>query len=729
MTPITWLYATICIGALFLAAAGGAPRADTVSNTQWRTLRIGAGGFITGVDISSDGSTRIVRTDTYGAYIWDVAQKQWKQVVTSRSMPPADAAVDRNSGVYEIRVAPNLPTRLYMAYRGNVYRSDDRGNHWTRTTFINVPMDANDDFRTAGQKMAVDPANPDVMYVGTPANGVFFTADGGATWTSVAAIPKSARASNGKYPGHAGISYDQGSHPTNGRTSTIYISSFGNGVYQSVDAGASWSRLSGGPTNVSHGKCASDGAYYVTGDDGRSVWRYQSEAWANITPSAENWDAVAIDPFDPSRILAIREGGFLDISHDRGATWGGIIWGPGYNHRVAKDIPWLAWTNEHYMSTGDLLFDPAMQNRLWFAEGIGVWFTDIENNSATPKSVTFSSQSRGIEQLVANQIISPPSGKPVVASWDRPVFYIEDRDEFPVTHAPDNQHAIVMGWALDYASSKPDFIVGLMNWWGVEKSGYSTDGGRTWRTFDAHPDVVGSKIGGGIAASTPENIVWAPSNNATPYYTNDGGATWLQAAIPGAPTSGETGWGFAYYLNRHIVAADRVAPGTFYIYNYLKGLYRSSDGGATWAMAHSGEIAAFSGFSAMLETVPGQRGHLFFSSGAQGGNVHPGANPFMRSTDGGGTWRAVPNVFEVRAFGFGKPSGDYPTIFICGWVRGVYAIWRSSDNARSWTQIGTFPLDSLDDVKAMDGDKNVQNLVYLGFAGSGYAYGIGAVTP
>jgi hypothetical protein len=723
MPPKNRLWAKICIGILVSAAVGGASLADTAGRTQWRTLRIGAGGFITGLDASPDGSTRLVRTDTYGAYIWDVPQNQWKQLVTSRSMPPADLGVDKNSGVYEIRVAPNLPTRLYMAYRGNVYRSNDRGGHWIRTAFANVQMSANDDFRTFGQKMAVDPANPDVVYLGTPANGIFFTNDGGATWRPVAPIPKG-ETSDGKYPGHAGIAFDPSSRTSNGRKSTIYISSYRNGVYQSVDAGASWRRLTGGPTNVSHGKCASDGAYYVTGDDGHSVWRYQSGAWANITPpDAGGWDTVAIDPFDPSRILAVRNGGYLDISHDRGATWGGIIYGPGYNHRVANDIPWLAWTNEIYMSTGDMAFDPVVQNRLWFAEGIGVWFTDLKPNSANPKSITFTSQSRGIEQLVADQILAPPGGKPVVASWDRPVFYVNDRDEFPLAHGPDNQHAIVMGWALDYASSKPDFVVGLMDWWGIEDSGYSNDGGRTWRKFDAHPDVVPNKIGGGIAASTPENIVWAPSNNATPYYTNNGGATWLQAPIPGAPTSGETGWGFAYYLNRHIVAADRVALGTFYIYNTLKGLYRSIDGGATWTLVHVGEIAPFSGFNATLETVPGQKGHLFFSSGPQAGNVHPAANPFMRSTDGGVTWSVVPGVLEVRAFGFGKPTGEYPTIFICGWVRGIYGIWRSNDNARSWTKIGTFPLDSLDDVRAIDGDKNVQNLVYVGFAGSGYAYG------
>ena len=509
---------------------------------------------------------------------------------------------------------------------------------------------------------------------------------------------------------------------TAGRTRIVYASSYGNGLYQSSDAGASWRRLKGGPENVTHGKVAIDGVYYAVGDDFRRVWRYQSDVWTNITPTAQNWATIVTDPTDPMRILAITQGGGVDISRDRGATWGGE---PSYNRRVAADIPWLAWTEERYMSAADMLFDPIIANRLWFAEGIGVWTADIPNAPKSPELMTFTSRSKGIEQLVANDIVSPPGGKPLVAAWDRPVFYVANPDVFPTVHGPDNQRAIVMGWALDYAATDPTFIVGLMNWWGVEKSGYSTDGGKTWKSFAEYPPGIADKIGGGIAASTPKDIVWAPSNNGTPYYTVDGGATWMPTTIPGVPTTGQTGWGFAYYLNRHIVAADRVLVGTFYLYNYLEGLYRSSDGGATWAQIYPREIAPWSTFNAKLKSVPDHAGHLFFTSGPQGGaeSPHPAANPFMRSTDGGASWNAVPGVLEVRAFGFGRSRRDYPIIFIAGWVHNEYGIWQSEDAAKTWTRIGEFPLGSLDFVKVIEGDQNIAGLVYLGFSGSGFAYG------
>jgi Bacterial Ig domain/BNR/Asp-box repeat len=728
----------LLIGLFSLIADGSLVAANTSSNlngTTWQPLRIGAGGFITGIDISRDGSTRVIRTDTYGAYVWNSMISQWQQLVTSDSMPVADVTVDKFAGVYEIRVAPNTPTRLYMMYLGSIYRSDNTGATWTKTAFSPVVVDANDPYRMWCPKMAVDPANPDVVYVGTPQNGLFVTMDGGMTWQRVSAVPVSQQTSSGLYPGITGIAFDPSSSTTGGRTNTIYASSYGNGVYRSSDAGATWRALTGGPANVRSGKIATDAAYYAIGNERTSVWRFASGVWTNITPdSSQSWDGILVDPLNSARVVAVREGGYLDQSSDRGATWGGIIWGNGYPSRVATDIPWLAWTNEGYMGVGDMMFDPVTPDQIWFAEGIGVWYTTLSSTAPWNVSTVWTSQSIGIEQLVAMAIAAPPGGKPVVSQGDRPVFYVSNPDVFPSKHGPDNQYNIVAGWDVDYASTNPSFIAGLFNWPGAQKSAYSTDGGQTWTPFATYPaDAVAGKIGGCIAASTPTNIVWVPSNNSQPYYTQNGGATWTQVLLPGVPTSGETGWGFSMWLNRHIVAADRVTAGTFYMYNYLTGLYRSTNGGTSWALVFSGQIAPWSGFNAKLRAAPGQAGHLFFTSGQLGnaGDPNPAASPLMRSTDGGVTWTAVPNVLEVYAIGFGQApvGGTYPTIFIAGWVNNVWGIWRSDDNAQTWIQIGNFPLGSLDQVRTIDGDKNVYGMVYVGFSGSGYAYGVTSSTP
>jgi len=64
--------------------AGGTLVVDPVAPNNWKELKIGAGGYLTGMDIAPDG-TMVVRTDTYGAYRWNGTQ--WQQLVTSTSMP------------------------------------------------------------------------------------------------------------------------------------------------------------------------------------------------------------------------------------------------------------------------------------------------------------------------------------------------------------------------------------------------------------------------------------------------------------------------------------------------------------------------------------------------------------------------------------------------------------------------------------------------------------------
>jgi hypothetical protein len=688
--------------------------------TVWKPLAIGAGGWLVGMDIARDG-TKVVRTDTYGAYLW--TGSQWAQLVNATSMPAGDVNVDNQEGVYEIRIAPSNTSRFYMMYMGAVYRTNDKGSTWTKTTFTPVTgADPNDNYRMNGEKMAVDPINPNVVYVGTGSNGLWVSPDAGTSWTRVSGVPA------GIGGGITGIAFDPTSGQTGGKTNTIYAGSWLSGVYRSTDAGVTWTKPSGGPTTVHHGLVGSDGIYYAT--DGAAAYKFAGGVWTTINTSS-GWHSVAVDPSNPARIILGDDGGTLIQSLDRGATWGqGILWGSSTYpiSRVATDIPWLDWTNESYMSSGNMTFDPSASNKLYFSEGIGVWYTSIATNQLWDVGPIWTSQSLGIEQLVANKVISPPGGKPVLASWDRPVFYINDPDVYPTSHGPDNKNALVMGWGLDYASSNPSFVAAVMNW-SVEKSGYSSDGGQTWHPFATYPPFLSAgKIGGDIAASTPLNMVWAPGTNGVPHYTSDGGSTWHQGIFPGAATSGQTGWGFASYLDRQIVAADRVNFGTFYAYNYLKGLYRSTDGGVTWTLIKSGEIVPFSSYNTKLKAVPGNAGHLFYTNGQSGvrGDPNPDtSDTFVRSTDGGVTWTAIPNVAEVYDFGFGAPAttGGYPAIFIAGWVNKQYGIWRSDNQGTNWTQVGKWPLNSLDAVKTISGDMNQYGRIYVGFGGSGYAYG------
>ena len=706
--------------------AGGTIVVDPVVSTNWQVMKVGAGGFVDGLDVDPDG-TMVARTDTNGAYLWNGTS--WQQLVTSSSMPAAFIAanpVSSGQGVYEIQMAPSNSNIMYMMFDGYVFSSSNKGTTWTQTSFAQITEDPNDSYRMAGQKMAVDPNNPNIVYVGTPQNGLFVTTNGGQSWSKVSAIPVSGT-NSGDYPGITGILFDPAiGGVVNGVTQTVFASSYGNGVYESTNGGSTWTKLSGGPSDVEYAAVSSTGAYYAT--DGSNLWRYAGGVWTELlSQSSYGIQSIAINPNNPNEIVTVSAADYLNVSYNGGATWSGIDEG---NNLSSTDISWLATANQGtgsdagyaYLTIGGVAFSPTTPNELIATAGTGVWNVTIPTSGLTTTSnLVWSDMSVGIENLVANEILVAPGGKPILASWDRPFFYISNLNAYPSTYGPVQSDNMVSGWSVDYASSTPSFIVGIADWWGTEESGYSTDGGQTWTEFATElPGAGSSFVGGTIAASTTQNFIWAPSGGVDPYYTLDGGKTWNPITLPGVTSWSNFDW--AYYLDTRSVTADRVLANTFYLYD--NGVFETTNGGKSWTEVYSGALSP-GAYNSEIMAAPGEAGNLFFTAGIQGdGSNPPSTAGFYMSTDQGKTWAALPNVLEVTTFGFGAaaPGSSYPTIFIVGYVNDVYGVWQSTNKGQSWTQIGTQPAGELDQITTISGDPNTYGQVYVGFAGGGYAY-------
>ena len=113
-----------------------------------------------------------------------------------------------------------------------LYLTKDFGQNWTKvriptaTAVVPVAVPTNDttkpDYDPFGAStfnggngqgeydvsLAIDPNNPNVVYVGTPQNGFFVTQDGGLTWKSVSAVPLALKDSSGGNPGITGVLFD-----------------------------------------------------------------------------------------------------------------------------------------------------------------------------------------------------------------------------------------------------------------------------------------------------------------------------------------------------------------------------------------------------------------------------------------------------------------------------------------------------------------------------------------
>ncbi|WP_344708959.1 Ig-like domain-containing protein [Sphingomonas humi] len=652
------------------------------------------------MDIAPDG-TMVGRTDTYGAYLWNGTS--WDQLVTAASMP---ADVKGMGGVFEIRIAPSNTNIFYMALHGGIYKTTDRGQTWVKTSFPVGTFDANQANRMDGQKMAIDPNNPNIVFAGTQTDGLWVTRDGGTSWSKIAAVPQG---TNGNDPSLTGISI---------KGSNVFVGTAGSGVYASTDGGYSWKSI-GGPADVANAVIAPDGSYYAAGGNTYSaLYKYANGTWTILPTAGGVIQSVSIDPFNANHIVAVGEGGTLQESWDGGKSFGGWNWAGSIES--TKDVSWLE-TSGGYMSSSTIIFDPSVQGKLWQSAGVGVFETALPSGGfAWNTPIVWNSHSMGIEQLVGNEIIAPLGGNPIAASWDRPFFEVTNPDSYASSYGGGG---FSMGWSVDYASSNSKFIVGISDYFGTENSGFSIDGGKTWQKFAGLPSWANDTVGGSIAASTDKNFIWVTSGNNAPAYTLDGGKTWSLISIPGV-----TDWYMvhqAYYLNRTSITADRVLPNTFYLQDPNSGVYRTTDGGVSWTKMFSGQPADWSYWNAKMEAVPGSAGELYFTSGPQGSDQFGvlSALSLMHSKDGGASWQAVAGV-TAGTFGYGAPAvaGGPATVYIHGYVNGDYGIWYSADSAKTWTKIGEHPMGSLDGIRTISGDMDKFGVAYVGFGGSGYAY-------
>jgi len=693
---------------------------------QWKTLKTGAGGYMTGLDIHQSGSPVYTRSDVGSAYRYDASRGSWTNIVTSEQMPDVDVYWNRFGGVLSIVSAPSDSDRAYMAYQDGIYVSDDQGDSWSRTNLPAMEMPPNDDdSKFSGERLAVDPLDGDVVYFASVNDGLWLTTDGGDTWTKEGTLPTG-------LPGRGvrQVLFDKSSAELSGRTSVIYVTIDGEDIYQSTDAGSTWSTMAlsslyDEPIFLDS-EIDDSGVVYCVGRDmdwnSMGLQRYVEGQWSTSLDDDMVYFNVAIDPFDNNRVVLLSEG-FSQTAITNNIDSPNRTWSYPTYSTSADNIPWLAWTQGDWFSIGEVVFDPVVQGRLWIAEGVGVWNIDDIND----QHVIWKENAHSQEHLVSNDLVVNSDGRAITAHWDRPIFVHGDNDEYPEVHQPNQRFN--SAWDMDVSPSDPNYIVAIIEdhrycCYDEEHrtSGYSTDGGLSWTSFATMPDpdnVQGVYGNIAVAANDVNNIVWLPTGDQPPYYTTDRGNTWQQSQLPNNQGGCCLNYEFVY---KKALVADRVQPNTFYLYNWENGsIYITADGGATWKEELG--LADFYGWNAKVSSSPMHGGHLLYSHGAE--QAVELMQPLKRSVDGGRTWTELSNTSEVlnHAVGASYPTANYPTIYIQGRVDGVLGYWLSKDEGATWTNLGDYPMGIYDIAKVMEADPELPSRLYIGYPGNGFVYG------
>lgn len=697
---------------------------------QWQSVPIGGGGFVTGLLIHPSIPDLVyARTDVGGIFRWQPESQSWRQLLSADTVStPVSYSIE------SMAVDPQDPDIIYIAsgaytqhrqklVSGILLKSSNRGESWQKLN-LSVPMGGNESWRWAGERLAVDPHNSNVIYFGSRLDGLWYTQDGGNSWNQVDAnlVPKGEAHPETKH--RAGITYvtfDPLSGTINGKTKVIYAGVAGHGIYQTTDAGKNWHFLPQGASPdliPQQGVVNSRGELITTfyrhkDNPGGGVWKFSRQGWQDITPKkGKNYSAVAVAPHQPQQLFAVTyplspQG--IYRSEDGGKNWISV------KNKLDK-LPWhpnwLIWG-----LSGTITVSPFHPQQVWLTTGVGVWKTE----SAEEKKITWLATVKGMEETVTFDAISTPTGANLVtAIADFDGFRHSSLSSFPPqTHGKGTFNTTT---SIAYSYGNPNFLVSVganQHKPKVARAGFSLDNGKNWQNFpsidqESHPDDL---VFGNVAVSSTDtnNIIWQPSRGAPPYFTKDRGVTWRRITWLQEQSLGNQI--HTHLWNRQqALAADTVLEGTFYLYHQLHGfLLRTDDGGETWQIANENLPKGIKE-GANLKTAPGMAGEVWLSLKEKG---------LYRSSNRGEDFTQLPLVDEVQVLGFGKaaPGVNHPTVFIQGKMAGELGVFRSTDLGKNWLKIADYPHGYLGQTRVLVGDMQVFGRVFIGSDGNGFIYG------
>ena len=704
---------------LLLLALGSQPAFAAPTRAEiyrWKNVVIQGGGFVSGLVFHPTQEDLLyARTDVGGACRWDATHGQWI---------PLNDDIGRNHsqllGVVSLALDPGDPRRLYLAggsYLADwgepaaILRSPDQGMTWSRTP-LPFRLGGNQDGRSTGERLAVDPHDGTVLFLGSNQDGLWRSSDRALTWARVAAFPKESLTF---------VLFDPHGSADGRPTPVIYVGvndRTGAALYRSTDAGATWAAVSGQPAGllVQHAAIDSTGSLYLAyanhlGPNGATdgaVWKFTPAdgRWTNITPVGPNpatkdtfgYAGLALDPRQPGVVMVSTldrwtEGDEIFRSIDSGATWHPMFAGSMWDHSPA---PYTRELKPHWI--GGVALDPFNANQVFFTTGYGVWTTTQATASDHGAPTPWVFASAGLEETVVTGLLSPPEGAPLVSALgDLGGFRHDDLSVSPSAGVHHPFHGTTDG--IDFAAHAPARMV--RTYWGPARGAFSLDGGTSWQDFAATPPPAKDKGPGKIALSADgRRIVWLPKGSGS-FYSTDNGVTWLpsQSSLVSSADYRTIG-----------PVADRVNPDKFYIYDSVSGLFHySTDGGIKFT---PGRKLPADGGSLVAE--PGREGRLWL----------PAPDGLYLSTDSGGTFRRVQSVQAAYQVGLGcaAASRTTPAIFLAGRVNATAGLFRSDDSGETWMAING-PGLQFGWLQVVTGDPRVPGRVYLGTGGRGIIYG------
>ena len=669
-------------------------------------------------------NTLYCRTDVGGAYRWNDAQQEWMPLLDFLGMANGQSNL---MSVESIAVNPVTPGYLYLVCGLNyntvspsgpsaLFRSNNYGASFTQFS-LPFAVGGNNNGRETGERLAIDPNLPSTMFYGTQSNGLWKSVNSGATWTQVTSFPITTTTDG------CGTVFEQfvaSSGSPGSATPTIFagVSQTGNNLYESTNGGTTWSPVTtGAASTLMPMRSAQDGLgnLYITFCDqpGPNGATIGDVRKLNLT-------TLGVTDVSPPT----GQGGFCGVSVSK----------QNANEVVVSTLDRWWPHDEIYVSTNG--------GTSWTA----MYDNAIRNNATTPWANWHTNPATGAPDWIGSVEIDPFNSNRVFHGSGGGVFNTTQiLATPPITW---NSASLGIEESVPLAITTPNANSLLL-------TALGDIGGFTYHNLNVSPpdadfyNPIGTtNTGIDFAELSPSTVVRVGylSPNFGAYSTN-GGSTWTDFASeppaaannPGsiavAADGGNIVWtpsnSNQYYSTDkgatwtlcsggttesygYPAVADRANPAYFYIYDSPHAqLLVSSNGGASFSPA-TGPLPYWS--AGTPSTVFKHAGDVWV----------PTWNGLYHSTNFGSTFTQVTTQNAV-AVGFGAPqvSSGYPAVYLSGEVGGVYGAFRSLDEGATWTQIS----DSNHQfgwIGSIRGDERTFGLCYIGAGGRGTIYGLPA---
>ena len=757
---ITLILVSIC--ALFWGYYSLSNKTKTNTNTntrsyEWGTFNIGGGGFVSG--IVTGKREMYLRTDVGGAYKYDYENKKWVQLF--------DFINEEKRGFLSIKGIAIDPTNDDIAYflcgcayfseaKTVIYKTTDGGKTFKEIDVTNlIQTHGNGDGRQCSEPIAIDPDNPNTIYVGgdvtSGESALIKSTDGGETWKPVKGYDDLGLFKyNLNYPSWTEHSV-RGSmeaeyYQQNGIASIkilnkkIYIATSVKGqenIHVADIDKDEFKILSSDLPKENYPmtiKDDSNGNLFITyiaglAFDGSAggAFKYNIETGevTNISPSEQSIGMISSNKNDPNKLVARTcgcwlpqwwaetsseestvYGDFFFKSNDGGKTWINITPGQQRNSsdgnsyfisRPFKDngYKWIINKSIHWGST--IIFDPRNENRIIMLSGNGIFACD---NVWDEKDIQFYFDPKGEEEVVPADLISVKNGPVYSAIFDYDGFIHKNVEDIPTQYVPNMGSTNLIA----YCKENPNIMMRISSY--NEIGYYSKDAGITWEKME---DSCGSGGKGAITKIDNDKYRFFHVNDSGIAYSDDYGKTWEKS-------EGLSGNNFGIF-------AEDSDPKIVYFYSHLSQTEQNPNQNILGVSTDSGKTfttkVISEGEQSSERIAYVSKGKIIVAAGTGGAYL---------ISNFGEKVEKMENVYYCKTIGYGIMEKDEEdnTLYMYGKPseKDQEGIYRSQDCGKTWLLINSNKLyGGTGNANFLVGDMNTFGTVYMSSVGCGIIYG------